>query len=110
MSRLKPKDIPWHDSKKWKPGYWYPMPLSQDIEYLGVEATIERGGWALFRLEPGIQKGDPMFGDIDTAGPEMPFLQVVELCNLMNPTKLFTAPWIKEEWAKADNLPERSER
>lgn len=92
--------LPWADSSKWKPGYWYPMPTGHDIEFNDDECTVDRACWSPFRLDPQYPPEHKFYGDIDSMEIDADFITVVKLCNELNPEKLWTASWIKEPWAQ----------
>jgi hypothetical protein len=91
--------LPWDDSEKWRPGFWYPAPCSHDIEFEGVEFNVEANYWDLFRSEHP-DPSHPLFGDIECLGINTSFIEAVKIANKLNPEKLFTASWIKSEWAQ----------
>lgn len=94
---LSKQNLPWEDSKKWRRGYWYPVPCRQDIEFEGDERTIEDAIWSLFRLDPNhLDPDDMMFGDIISMRISLTFLECVKLANDLNPSKIFTFSWAKE--------------
>ena len=85
----------WWAGSEWKEGYWYPLPLGQDVEFDGKEITVP-GSWDLFRLDSKFKKGDTLYGDIDGMGLDLTFHEAVKVANRINPEKLFTFSWAKE--------------
>lgn len=88
-------EVPWGDSEKWKPGWFYPLPSSHDVEFEGEELTIHVAVWDLYQLEPA--SGPPLNrGDIVGLGLSLTFAEAVKIANRMNPRKLWTFSWAKE--------------
>lgn len=94
------RKIPWINSKKWKQGHWYPIPITHDIEFEGKEFTIDWHSWDLFRLDPRFEPGHSLFGDIVPMGIDVNFITAIKIANAINPEKFWTASWIKETWAQ----------
>jgi len=73
-------NVPWHDTKKWKKDYWYPMPvgfLSRD----NPEYLID--GYQIFALQEDTE------GDMDLIVPEvLNFTQALEICEAHNRERL----------------------
>lgn len=100
------REVPWYNTELWLPGYWYPLTSSHDVEYLGAELTVYGAQWGLFKLDPRFKEGDPLFGDTVSIGHDMAFQEAFRLANELNPTKLWTCSWIKEQWAQPDKARE----
>lgn len=85
-------ELPWEDTDKWKRGWWYPLPSGGDVEFNGVEMTVESSLWDLFRLDP-----DKDNGDMEPMGIDTDFYSAVKVANAINPEQLWTASWIKDK-------------
>ena len=68
---------PFHDSKKWKHGEWYPLPCGS-FERDQSEYIVN--GWGIFQRE----KNDKV-GDIEPVHPvEMTFMTALRMCEEHN--------------------------
>jgi hypothetical protein len=76
MSEFK-SDIPWHDSKKWKRGKWYPLPIGYMAR--DYEGWIH-DSYGIFVLEKGKDNGDiyPIISG------DLTFTQAVAICEDKN--------------------------
>jgi hypothetical protein len=78
-------EIPWGDSKEWKLGDWYPMPMgfmARDQD----EYIID--GWKVFKLDPAIKPDSRMFGDIvpidEWSDHTLIFSMALAICEMKN--------------------------
>lgn len=56
--------VPWHDTSKWIPGKYYPLPHSEEAKFDGTTLWLLGASWGVYHLDPEHEKGSELFGDI----------------------------------------------